>query len=78
MGLCRPETVVKCGQELPSPLGRDNLASPPIRRIGATLDQFRRLEIIEQVGHDGAVDAEMLRQGKLASHNALGGSRKHL
>ena len=48
------------------------MACAPIGRIRPTFDQACRFEVIEQVGHDGAVDTEMLRQGQLAPHHAMG------
>ena len=38
----------------------------------------RRFEVVEQVGHDRAVDAEVLGQGELAPDGALGRGRKDL
>jgi hypothetical protein len=36
---------------------------PPVRRVGAALDQPGPLQVVEQVGQHGAVEAEAVRQG---------------
>ena len=59
-------------------LGGDNTASSPVGRIRSAFDEVGRLEIIEEIGHDRAVDAEMLRQGELAPNCPLGGCGKDL
>ena len=56
----------------------DNSARPPISRIRAALNQVRCLEVVEEIGHDRAVDAEVLGQGELAPNSALGSRRQHL
>ena len=58
--------------------GGDDSASSPIGRVTATLDQVRHLKVIEQVGHDRAVNTEMLGEGELTANRALGGSGEHL
>ncbi len=78
MCLGRPEAVVEGGEELGPLLGDDDVARAPIGRIRSTFDQAGRFEIIEEVGHDGAVDTQMLGQGELAPHDALGGSGQDL
>jgi hypothetical protein len=76
--LGRSEAVVEGSEELGPLLGDDDLASPPIGRIRPTFDQVCRFEIIEEVGHDGAINTQMLGQGELAPHDALGGSGQDL
>jgi hypothetical protein len=73
VGLCLPETPIKLGEELGAVLGGDNSASSPVGRIRAALDQLRRLEVVEKVGHHRAVDTEVLGQGELAPNGAVGG-----
>jgi hypothetical protein len=78
VGLCRSEALIELGEELDAVLGGDNAASSPISRIRVAFDQGRRFEVIEEVGHDGPVDAKVLGQGELAPNSALGGSGKDL
>ena len=78
MGLRRSEALIEAGEELDAVLGGDDSAGSPISRIWVALDQGRRFEVIEEVGHDGAVDAEVLGQGELAPDSALGGGGKDL
>ena len=59
-------------------MGRDDSARSPVGRIRAALDQFGPFEIIEEVGHDGSVDSEVLGEGELATNSALSGGRKDL
>ena len=56
----------------------DDSAGSPICRIRSAFDEARRFEIIEQIGHDRAIDAEVLGQGELAPNSALGGGGKDL
>jgi hypothetical protein len=78
MSLRRSEAVIKGREELSATLGGDDSPSSPVGRIGATLDQVRRFEVIEEVGHDRPVDPEVLGQGELATNCALSGGGKHL
>jgi hypothetical protein len=66
------------GKELGAMLSGDNSASSPISRIRSALDEVRRFQIIEEIGHHRAVDAEVLRESELAPDRALGGRRKDL
>ncbi len=78
IGLRSPESVVEAAEEFVALLGGDDPAGAPVGRIGATFDQTRGFEVIEQVGHDRPVDAEVLGQGELAGDGALGGGGKDL
>ena len=78
MGLRRPQAVVEGREELGAELRGDDSASSPVAWIGAALDQARRFEVIEEVGHDRSVDSEMLGQGELATDSALSGGGKDL
>jgi hypothetical protein len=78
MGLRRPEAVIEGREELGAELRGDDSASSPVGRIGAALDQFRRFQVIEEVGHDRSVDSEVLGQGELATDSALSGGGKDL
>jgi hypothetical protein len=78
VGLRRSEALIELGKKLDAVLGGHHSASSPISRIRVAFDQGRRFEVIEEVGHDGAVDAEVLGQGELAAHSALGGGGKDL
>ena len=78
MGLCCPKALMELGKEVRAVLRGDNSARPPISRIRAALNQVRCLEVVEEIGHDRAVDAEVLGQGELAPNGALGGRRQHL
>ena len=78
VGLCLPETPVKLGEQLGAVMGGNDSPSSPVGRIRAALDQVRRLEVIEEVGHHRAVDTEVLGQGELAPNGAAGGRGKHL
>src|SRR5260370_39834417 len=74
----RPEAVMEGREELGAELRGDGSARSPVCRIGAALDQPRRFQVIEEVGHDGSVDSEVLGQGKLATDSALSGGGKDL
>jgi hypothetical protein len=78
MSLRRPEAGIEGREELSAKLGGDDSPSSPVGRIGATLDQVRRFEVIEEVGHDRSVDSEVLGQGELAANRALSGCRENL
>ena len=78
MGLGRPEALIEGGQEFGALLGDDDVAGAPIGRVGPTFDQVCCFEVVEEVGHDGAVDTEVLGQGELAADGAPGGSGQHL
>src|ERR1700682_6002179 len=78
MGLHRPKAVIEGSEELGAELCGDDTASSPVCRIGAALDQSRRFQVIEEVGHDRSVDSEVLGQGKLAPDSALSGGGKDL
>lgn len=58
--LCQPE------ENAPADVGRHDLPLAPVRRVGATLDQARLDEVVDEVRHDRAVDPEAGRQGELA------------
>jgi hypothetical protein len=73
MGLSCAKAVIKRREQLSAALGGNDSPSSPIGRVGATLDQVRRFKVIEQVGHDRSVNAEVLCQGELAADHALGG-----
>ena len=76
--LRRLKAVIEGGEEFGAELGGDDSASSPVCRIGAALDQLRRFEVIEEVGHHRSVDSEVLGQGKLATDSALSRCRKDL
>jgi hypothetical protein len=78
VGLDRPEAPIELGEELGAVMGGDDSASSPISWIGATFDEVRPFEVIEEVGHDRAVDAKALGQGELATDRAQGGGGKDL
>jgi hypothetical protein len=78
VGLCGPKTPLKLGKEVGAVLSGDNSVRPPISRIRAALNQVRCLEVIEEIGHDCAVDAEVLSQRELTPDGALGSGREHL
>ena len=78
MGFCRPEAVIEGREELGTELCGDDSASSPVGRVGAALDQPRRFQVIEEVGHDRSVDSEVLGQGKLATNSALSGGGEDL
>jgi hypothetical protein len=78
VGLGCPEAPIELGEELGAAWGGDDPASSSISRIRAAFDQTRRLEVVEEVGHDGPVDAEVLSQSELTPNRALGRRRKDL
>lgn len=78
MVLHRPEPGIQGPEELCAELGGDDSAGSPVGRIGAALDQARRFEVIEEVGHDRPVHSEVLGQGELATNSALSGGGKDL
>ncbi len=74
MTLDRPEPVIEACEKFVALLGGDDSASAPVGWIKAALDQARRFEVVQEVGHDGAVDTEVLGEGELAANGALSGS----
>jgi hypothetical protein len=78
MVLSRPEAVIQGHEQLGTPWRSDDSPSSPIRRVGAAFDQVCRFKVVEQIGHDRAIYAEVLGQGELASNHSLGGSGEHL
>ncbi len=78
MGLSRAKAVIEGREEFAAELRGDDSASSPVGRIRAALDQSRRFQLIEQVGHDRSVDAEVLGQGELATDSALSRGGKDL
>ena len=78
MGLCFPQAVIEVGEELDALLGGDDSAGAPIGRIRTALDKTRCFEVVEQVGHDRAVDAEVLSQSELATDCAMRSSGEYL
>ena len=78
LGLSHTKPFVEMGEKRNTLLRGDDPASPPIRWIGAPLNQGGRFEIIEEVGHHRPVDPEMLSECQLATDTALGGCRQHL
>ncbi len=78
LGLRRPQAFIEGREEVVALLGGDDSARPPVGRIRAALDQIRRLEVIQQIGHNRTVDSEMLGEGELAPNGALRGGREDL
>jgi hypothetical protein len=56
------QTAVQGNQQLGSLLRGDDATSAAVCRIGAAPDESGRFEIVQEIGHDRAVDAETLRQ----------------
>jgi hypothetical protein len=78
MGLRRPKAVIEGREELGAESGGDDSASSSVGRIRAALDQPRRFEVIEEVGHHRSVDSKVLGQGELATDSALSGGGQDL
>jgi hypothetical protein len=78
VGLCRPEAPIELGEELDAVVGGDDPAGSPIGRIRAAFDHPRRLEVVEQVGHDRAVNAQPGREHGLAAWLVPRGGGQHL
>jgi hypothetical protein len=74
----RPEPAVEGGEERGPLPGDHDVAGAPIGRIGPAFDQAGRFEVVEEVGHDGAVDAQVLGQGELASDDTPSGGGQDL
>jgi hypothetical protein len=55
--LCRTKAIIEGGKKCSPLVSSNDLASPSIGWIEATLNQVCLLKIIEEVGHDSAVDA---------------------
>ncbi len=53
-------------------------AGAPVGRVGLALDEPGPLDVVEQVGHDGPVDAELLGEGQLGALPSDGGGGEHL
>ena len=73
-----PEAVVEGHEELGALFGGNDVASAPVGGGGATQDEARRFEVIQEVGHDRAVDAEVLGQGELTVDVAVCGGGEDL
>jgi len=54
------EARVQVGEDLPAVGGRGHAAAAAVGRVGLALDELRGFQVVEQVGHDGALDAEAL------------------
>ena len=67
MGLSVSEPSIQCDQFPHTQLGGNDTSHPSITWIRSALNQPCGLKIVEKVGHDGSVDAQMLGQGQLAS-----------
>jgi hypothetical protein len=78
VGLRCSEPVIETGEQFVSLSGGDDSTGAPIGRVRTALYQAGCFEVIQEVGHDGAVDPEMLGQRQLATHRALSGRRKNL
>ncbi len=78
LGLGGSQAVVEGGQQVGAAGGGDDLSGPPVGGIRTPLDQAGGLEIVEEVGHDRAVDAEVMGEGQLAAHPAVGRSGEDL
>jgi hypothetical protein len=78
VGFCGLEAVIESSQELGTVFGGDDVAGAPVGRVGAAFDQAGGLEVVEEVGHDGSVDAEVLGEGELAADSAVCRSGEHL
>jgi hypothetical protein len=70
--------MVEGHEELGALSGGHDTASAPIGGIRAALDQAGRLEVVEEIGHDRAVDTEVLGQGELADNGAVSGRGEDL
>jgi hypothetical protein len=77
-GLRSLEAVIESRQEFGALLGGDDATGAPVSRIGAALDQAGSFQVVEQVGHDRAVDSEVLRKCELTANRAVCGSGEHL
>ena len=72
------QAVIEGGQEPGALGGDDDSASSSIGGIGLTFDQPGPFEVIEEVGHDRPVDAQVVGQGQLATDLPMGGGGHHL
>ncbi|MDB5067865.1 MAG: hypothetical protein JWM18_4299 [Chloroflexi bacterium] len=70
--------MVEGHQDLGAASGGDDTASAPIGGVRAPLDQPGRFEVVEEIGHDCAIDTEMLGQGELAANRAVSGGGEDL
>jgi hypothetical protein len=78
VGLRCPQAVIEAGEQFIALLGGNDSTGAPVGRIGATLNQVGCFEVIEEVGHDGTVDSEVVGQGELTTDGALSGGGEHL
>jgi hypothetical protein len=72
------EALVQLGQDLPAVRGRGHPAGTPVHRVRLALHEAGAFEVVKQVGHDGAVDAEPARQRRLTARLVAGGRAQHL
>ena len=63
------QSAVQGDEQFGALLGGDHATSATVGRVGAALDESGRFEIVQQIGHDRAVDAEVLGEGELAPNH---------
>ena len=72
------QPLARIGQGVAAARGGQDAAGPAVGRVGASLDEPGRLEVVEQVGHDRAVHPQAVGQGQLAAVLVPGGRGEHL
>jgi hypothetical protein len=70
--------MVEVHEDLGAVWGGHDTASAPVGGIRAALDQAGCFEVVEEIGHDRAVDPEVLGQGQLAANSAMSGRGEDL
>ena len=58
--------------------GERDAPRPPVGRVRRARDEPRLLQLVEEVGHHRAVDAQLPAERELAARLAGGGGREHL
>ena len=76
-GLCGLEAVIESSEELGSLSGGHDATGAAVGRIGPAFDQADGFEVVEEIGHDRAVDSEVLGERELAADSALRGGGEH-
>ncbi len=66
------------GQDRPAVVGGADAARPSVLGVDPTSDQVGGLEVVEQVGHDAAVDEQTVGQTGLGGRLALGRAGEHV
>ena len=72
MHLGPAESLVQIGQHVPASRRQHDPAAAPVIRVRLALHQTSAYQVIQQVGHNGPIDAEKVRERRLAARLITG------